>query len=339
MTGSPLPEALETLAIPDEAIVVEGAERCKCSRELVVSALQQALRERRLALPLGPALDLNNPERLLNLNRFSLQLLIGGIAADQLAVPLAPWQTEGGAPQLLLAALVDAESAVVVVQGVLTGQELQRVAQSQGWSAEGGELLLEVDQIQGGVDRLLTLVQLLEPEALPQVVLVPASAAAVIQAGAAAVLDWLGGQLNAALLALGAELAPVSAGAFRSVPAALDAADQALALVTIPFGLAGEQLVSGEAAGRCVRRFQLTLIATGAEQPNGLMLRLASAVPGALLPDGLALEARQGSHRQVVTSSGDTELTLSFRGRDLLLVSLGYGDGEPVSLPPLQLPA
>ena len=147
MTGSPLPEALETLAIPDEAIVVEGAERCKSSRELAVSALQHALRERRLALPLGPALDLNNPERLLSLNRFSLQLLIGGIAADQLAVPLAPWQQEGGAPQLLLAALVDEESGVVVVQGVLTGQELQGVAQSQGWRPERGELLLEVDQI------------------------------------------------------------------------------------------------------------------------------------------------------------------------------------------------
>lgn len=177
--------------------------------------------------------------------------------------------------------------------------------------------------------------------ALPQVALVPslASAAAVIQSSAAAVLDWLGGQLDAALLALGGELAPVSAGAFRSVPAALDASDQALALVTIPFGLSGEQLVSGEAAGRCVRRFQLTLIATGAEQPNGLVLRLVSAVPGALLPDGLELEARQGSHRQVVSSSGDMELALSFRGRDLVLASLGYGDGEVVSLPPLQLPA
>ncbi len=339
MTGSVMPEPLETLALPAEALVVDGWQSCRTARELAVSALQQSLGERRLSLPLGPALDLNSPERLLSLNRFSVQLLIGGIAADQLVVPLAPWQQEGGAPQLLLAALVDEESGVVSFQGVLTGQEFQGVAQSQGWSAEGGELLLEVDQIQGGVDRLLTLVQLLEPEALPQVALVPASFVVVMQSGAAAVLDWLGAQLDAGLLALGAELVPVTAGAFRSLPAAVDAADQALAMVTIPFGLAGEQLVSGEAAGRCVRRFQLTLIATGAEQPNGLVLRLASAVPGALLPDGLALEARQGSHRQVVTSSGDTELTLSFRGRDLLLVNLGYGDGERVSLPPLQLPA
>lgn len=334
-----MPEPLETLALPAEALVVDGWQSCRSARELAVSALQQALAERRLSLPLGPALDLSNPERLLSLNRFRVQLLIAGIAADQLTVPLVPWQQEGCAPQLLLAALVDEESGVVVFQGVLTGQELQGVAQSQGWSAEGEELLLEVDQIRGGVDRLLTLVQLLEPEALPQVALVSASAAAVIQAGAAAVLDWLGGQLDAALLALGAELAPVSAGAFRSLPAAVDAADQALAMVTIPFGLSGEQLVSGEAAGRCVRRFQLTLIATGAEQPNGLVLRLSSAVPGALLPDGLELEARQSTHRQVVSSTGDTELALSFRGRDLLLVSLRYGDGEAVALPPLQLPA
>ncbi len=339
MTGSALPEPLETLAMPDEAIAVENWQRRRSARELAVTALQQALRERRLPLPLGPELDLKNPERLLSLNRFSVQLVIGGMTSDQLDVPLAAWQQEASAPQLLLAVLVDEESGVVHVPGTLTAEELQGVVQRQGWSPERGPLALEVDHFFGGVDRLLTLVQLMEPAALPRLTLVPASGAPVIQAGAASVIDWLRGQLDAALLGLGGELVPVSAGAFRTVSVAVDASDQALSLVTIPLGLSGEQLVSGEGASRCVRRFQLTLIATGVEQPNGLLLRLSSAVPGALLPDGLELGAQQGSHQQVVRTSGDMELALSFRGRDLSTVTLRYGDGPEVSLPPLQLPA
>ena len=158
-----------------------------------------------------------------------------------------------------------------------------------------------------------------------------------------AVIDWLRGQLDEGLSALGGELAPVAAGAFRGAVVALEADEQALAMLVIPFGLSADQLVSGDAARRCVRKFQLALIPTGtdhATNPTGLVLRLSSAVPGALLPDGLQLEARQGSHRQTISSAMSTELELVFQASDQLLdVSLRYGEAAPVQLPSLQLPA
>ena len=111
-------------------------------------------------------------------------------------------------------------------------------------------------------------------------------------------------------------------------------------MVVIPFGLSGDQLLSGEAAQRCVRRLQLALIPTGAEQPTGLIMRLSNAVDGALLPDGLTLAARQGGHRQTISSDGSTELVLQFQGSAQLLdVSLRYGSGDAVALPSLQLPS
>ena len=135
----------------------------------------------------------------------------------------------------------------------------------------------------------------------------------------------------------------MAAGAFRSGVVASEADSQALAMLVIPFGLLGEQLVSGDPARRCVRKFQLALIPTGpdhANQPTGFVVRLSSAVPGALLPDGLQLEARQGSHRQSITSAMSTELELVFQVSDQLLdVSLRYGDAAPVELPSLQLPS
>jgi hypothetical protein len=303
-----------------------------------VAALQRALRDRKLSLPLGPETALGDAQRLLSLNRFGVQLATAGVLADQLAVDGAPWLSEATAPQLLLAALVDEENAVVAFPGVLTGAEFIELARSAERSDQA--VLLDPLAFRGGVDRLLTLVQLLEPEALPRLSLAPAAQTAA--GPVVAVIDWLRGQLDEAFSALGGELTPVAAGAFRSGAVASEAAEQALAMLVIPFGLSGDQLVSGDAARRCVRKFQLALIPTGpdhATHPTGLVVRLSSAVPGALLPDGLQLEARQGSHRQTITSAMSTELELVFQASDQLLdVSLRYGEADPVELPSLQLP-
>ena len=336
MTNPAEMEPLEVFPMPAGAIELDASADGLGARALAVAALQQALRERRLSLSLGPETALDDAQRLLSLNRFAVQLATAGVLADALDVDARPWAREATAPQLLLAALVDEENAVVAFPGVLTGEEVLQLAR-QG-ERRDGSLVLDPLAFRGGVDRLLSLVQLLEPEALPRLALSPAEMAST--APVVAVLDWLRGQLDEALSALGGELTPVAAGAFRAGAVAADTTDQALAMLVIPFGLSGEELVSGDAARRCVRQFQLALIPTGSDQPTGLVVRLSSSVPGALLPDGLALVARQGSHQQTITSAMSTELELVFQASDQLLdVSLGYGDAPPVELPSLQLPA
>lgn len=337
---SPAPiEPLEAFPMPAGAIELDDSAAALNARSLAVAGLQQALRDRRLPLPLGPETAFGDAQRLLSLNRFAVQLATGGVLADQLAIDAAPWASEATAPQLLLAALVDEENAVVAFPGVLTGAEFIELARSTERSDQA--VLLDPLAFRGGVDRLLTLVQLLEPEALPRLSLTPAAQASA--GSVVAVIDWLRGQLDEAFSALGGELTPVAAGAFRSGVVASEAEAQSLAMLVIPFGLSGDQLVSGDAARRCVRKFQLALIPTGpdhATHPTGLVVRLSSAVPGALLPDGLQLEARQGSHRQSITSAMSTELELVFQASDQLLdVSLRYGEADPVDLPSLQLPS
>ena len=337
---SPAPiEPLEAFPMPAGAIELDDSTAALNARSLAVAGLQQALRDRRLPLPLGPETAFGDAQRLLSLNRFAVQLATGGVLADQLAIDAAPWASEATAPQLLLAALVDEENAVVAFPGVLTGAEFIELASSTERTDQA--VLLDPLAFRGGVDRLLTLVQLLEPEALPRLSLTPAAQASA--GSVVAVIDWLRGQLDEAFSALGGELTPVAAGAFRSGVVASEAEAQSLAMLVIPFGLSGDQLVSGDDARRCVRKFQLALIPTGpdhATHPTGLVVRLSSAVPGALLPDGLQLEARQGSHRQSITSAMSTELELVFQASDQLLdVSLRYGEADPVDLPSLQLPS
>jgi len=339
MTNPAPIDPLEAFPMPAGAIELDESTASLSARSLAVAALQHALRDRKLLLPLGPETALGDAQRLLSLNRFGVQLATAGVLADQLAVDATPWTSEATAPQLLLAALVDEENAVVAFPGVLTGAEFIELARSAERSGEA--VLLDPLAFRGGVDRLLSLVQLLEPEALPRLSLAPAAQAAA--GSVVAVIDWLRGQLDEAFSALGGELTPVAAGAFRSGAVASEAAEQALAMLVIPFGLSGDQLVSGDAARRCVRKFQLALIPTGpdhATHPTGLVVRLSSAVPGALLPDGLQLDARQGSHHQTITSAMSTELELVFQASDQLLdVSLRYGETGLVELPSLQLPS
>ena len=339
MTNPAPIDPLEAFPMPAGAIELDDSTAALSARSLAVAALQRALRDRKLSLPLGPETALGDAQRLLSLNRFGVQLATAGVLADQLVVDAAPWANEVTAPQLLLAALVDEENAVVAFPGVLTGAEFIELARRAERSDQA--VLLDPLVFRGGVERLLTLVQLVEPEALPRLSLAPAAQAAA--GSVVAVIDWLRGQLDEALSTLGGELTPVAAGAFRSGAVASEAAEQALAMLVIPFGLSGDQLVSGDAARRCVRKFQLALIPTGpdhATHPTGLVVRLSSAVPGALLPDGLQLDARQGSHHQTITSAMSTELELVFQASDQLLdVSLRYGETGLVELPSLQLPS
>lgn len=233
------PEPLEAFPFPEDAIVLAlggdadsqpsaEASAVRDTRDLALQALRQALRQRRLDLPLGPEAVEEDPERLLILNRFAVQLVDSGWLADELAVPMHQWQEPARSPQLLLAALVDEENAVVQFPGVLTAEEWQQlpvdssqssalqdasVAASRGVAEASASLprQVSVEAFRGGLERLLVLVQLLESDALPRFTTgLDRSALLTDELGRAAlqVRDWLLGRLDPALAALGAVLEP-----------------------------------------------------------------------------------------------------------------------------------
>lgn len=337
MTSLPFSEPLEALPLPAGSITLDGPSDGRSARNLAVLALQQAMADRRLELPLGPSLALDDPDRLLSLNRVGVQLAISGISADQIPVDARPWDQAITAPQLLLAALVDEENGVVSFPGVLTGSEL--IALASHSERQDDHLPLDTDAFLGGLDRLFTLVQLLDPAALPRLALQENTSGVSPQV--VAVVDWISGQLDGALAQLfGAQFQPVTQGAFFSGGAAASASD-ALALVAIPLGLDGPQLVCGEASEGCIERFVLQMIATGhtPSDPDGLLLRLGAAMAGDLLPDGLSLQARQGSHEQRQQAQGSLALEMVFQGGPSLIdVRISYPGSPDLVLPSLQLP-
>ena len=230
MTTPPsVPDPIELLPIPDGAVLLSGLDATLSDREMVIAALRQRLNDGRFAWPIGPTLDLANPDRLLSIRGFAIQLLIAGIGADEVALPLNHWRRSGASPQLVLAARLDADNQVVHFAGVLTAHELKRALQddraAQNPSADQVELPLS--GFRGGAERLLTFLQLLNPEAIDREGLSTDRNSSVVS-----VLDWLSGQLDEAIQGLGGSLVPATAGSFRS---ASDASIDALAVPVLEY--------------------------------------------------------------------------------------------------------
>ena len=118
--------AMEAFPIPEGSVLLQE-NKLSSFREFSINALKQILRERNLTLPLGPESGLKESKRLINLNRFSIQVLTTGITSDEISIPLENWYKSGAAPQILLAAKIDEENNVVYFPGILTGPEFKKL--------------------------------------------------------------------------------------------------------------------------------------------------------------------------------------------------------------------
>jgi len=326
---------MEAFPIPVDAVVISDVDPSASLRSLLIQALQQTMADRGLKLPLGPESALFDDDRLLQLNQWTLQLAAAGFLADQIDLDLAPWRDEGLAPQLVVAARVDPESNLVAFQGVCTNAELQQLIRGQDLSAT--QLSLDTTCFQGGIDRLFSLVQLLEPSIMPRQALRTALQRTGQQV--VAISDWIQGLIDEALSSTGASLQPVSAGAFRAA-ASRGLPDGARALLTVPLGLnEADEIVSGYDASLCIEQFQLQLIPLGHEAiVDGLLVRLCGQVDADLLPDGLVLLCKQGLTQQRLESSDDLMLELHLNTSDIPIeLSVHRGESSMFELPAITI--
>jgi hypothetical protein len=211
---------------------------------------------------------------------------------------------------------------------------MQALAQHHDRTAS--QLTLETNAFCGGLDRLLTLVQLLEPSAIPRQAL--STTMEQLRQRVIRISDWINGRLDDALAATGASLQPVSAEAFRTTQQEQPLG--AKARLAIPLGLDGNQhIVSGDAVASCIEQFQLELLPLDAgDGVSALLVRLNAALPGDVLPDGLVLTSQQGRAEQRVEALGDLSIELTIHGSDADVdLALAYGDAKPFVLPTLQI--
>ena len=161
--SNPPIRGMEAFPIPEGSIFLDSKDG-DTSRELAISALKKTINVRNLTLSLGPVSELNNPQQLLILNRFSIQIITTGITADEVSISLEHWYKIDAAPQILLAAQIDHENNVVYFPGVITGPEFKKLVSNKVNNQK--ELSLPIDEFKGGVNRLFSFVRLLEPSAI-----------------------------------------------------------------------------------------------------------------------------------------------------------------------------
>ena len=82
MTKNKSNDSFDIFPLSQEAVFVES-EEILTHKELIVKALEKVLKDSDLDLPLGPQLDLYNPDRTIILNKFEVQIVSSGILSDE----------------------------------------------------------------------------------------------------------------------------------------------------------------------------------------------------------------------------------------------------------------
>jgi hypothetical protein len=324
------PDDPRALPLPPHTLWLDEPESPGLPRDHPSLALR-ALRQQRAELGLDLRLRENSGDSF-QLEGFRVQLVCAPFWSEELAVSPQPWRLGARSPHLLLGAWVDEEAGVVRLPGVLTAAELRQ--RCPGLASAEAPCPLPLTAFRGGLDRLWLLGRLLTPEAL----LPSEPAAAPVR-----LRDWLDGLLAEALVALGAELLPASAGAFRSPAAPVGLASglpTALATVAIPLALALGRIETGPARRAASERFRLLLQLCGAmEGAQWLEVRLEPELPGDLLPQRLTLRVDD----RTIDTGGDGgcgPLCLTVpAGEEPIVIGLWHGDGSRLALPPLHFGA
>ena len=336
-SATPMPDPFDedpddplALPLPPHTLWLDEPESPGLPRDHPSLALR-ALRQQQAELGMHLRLRENSGGSF-QLEGFRVQLVCAPFWSEELAVPPQPWRLGARSPHLLLGAWVDEEVGVVRLPGVLTAAELRQ--RCPGLASADAPCPLPLAAFRGGLDRLWLLGRLLTPDALRP----PEPAAAPVR-----LCDWLDGLLAETLVALGAELLPASAGAFRSPAAPVGLASglpTALATVAIPLALALGRIETGPARRAASERFRLLLQLCGAmEGAQWLEVRLEPELPGDLLPQRLTLRVDD----RTIDTGGDGgcgPLCLTVpAGEDPIVIGLWHGDGSRLALPPLHFGA
>ena len=156
-------DPLDLFPIPNDAIYINSKKNLK-PRDKIISALKKYLKDKNLDLPLGPKLDLNNPQRSIILNKFDIQIVYTSLISDVIQIPLKNSKIKNKGPQLFLAAQLEEDLDVIYFKGVLKSSEFEKIVSKKELKKDFAEI--EIENFKGGIDRLIRYVRLLNPESI-----------------------------------------------------------------------------------------------------------------------------------------------------------------------------
>ena len=156
-------EIFEALPIPDDAVILKTKKFLDLS-QLALLGIKEIIRQRGINLKVKKKRDITELDCIFEINNFYIQVIFAGFSSDHIIVPLKRWFKINNAPQIILAANIDEESNIISFKGILTAKEFINIYLKK--NAKGQSFEIPLDEFKGGINRLLSFVQILDSKAL-----------------------------------------------------------------------------------------------------------------------------------------------------------------------------
>ena len=156
-------ESFEALPIPEEAVILEDKKITDLS-QISLLAIKKLTKERGIDLKIKKKRNNSDLDCIFEINNFFVQVVFTGINSDQIEVPLNRWYKLNESPQIILAASIDEENNIVFFNGIITAKEFINIFLER--NAKNKSFQISLEEFKGGINRLLSFVQILDSQAL-----------------------------------------------------------------------------------------------------------------------------------------------------------------------------
>ena len=153
----------EAKPISDSAVSID-IEKVKSLDQASIVALKKVISDENLNLEVKLISSIKDLDCLVEMNKFYIQIVITGISSDEAIIPLKRWYKKNSAPQLILAMSIDEENGLIEFPGLITEKEFKALIKEP--NPKNKYVNIPINSFKGGINRLLSMIQILDLEAL-----------------------------------------------------------------------------------------------------------------------------------------------------------------------------
>ena len=153
----------EAKPISDSAVSI-NIEKVKSLDQASIVALKKVISDENLNLEVKLISSIKDLDCLVEMNKFYIQIVITGISSDEAIIPLERWYKKNSAPQLILAMSIDEENGLIEFPGLITEKEFKNLIKEP--NPKNKYVNIPINSFKGGINRLLSMIQILDLEAL-----------------------------------------------------------------------------------------------------------------------------------------------------------------------------
>ncbi len=153
----------EAKPISDSAVSI-NIEKVKSLDQASIVALKKVISDENLNLEVKLISSIKDLDCLVEMNKFYIQIVITGISSDEAIIPLERWYKKNSAPQLILAMSIDEENGLIEFPGLITEKEFKALIKEP--NPKNKYVNIPINSFKGGINRLLSMIQILDLEAL-----------------------------------------------------------------------------------------------------------------------------------------------------------------------------